>query len=169
MSGPIFEEFRKLNREHFHAIWQMAQSGDMEGLDEEEQRLARIMLDHSDEYFNQFEFADVLADREFDPESEVNPFLHITLHAVAEKQVKDRDPIEAFQFYNAMLKNKCTKHEAIHILSAILIRFIFPVLKERRAFSLDSYRNVLKQYKSRKPKRILELLKTEPDFVTGEN
>jgi len=53
----------------------------MKGLSEEEQQLARIMLDHSDEYFNQFEFADVLADREFDPESEVNPFfiLHSTL------------------------------------------------------------------------------------------
>jgi len=27
---------------------------------------------------------------------EVNPFLHVTLHAVAEKQVEARDPIEPF-------------------------------------------------------------------------
>lgn len=97
--------------------------------------------------------------------SEVNPFLHITLHAISEKQVQDRDPIEAFQFYNAMLKNKCTRHGAIHLLSAILIKFIFPVLKERGRFSLDSYRNLLKKYKSRKPDKIFDLLEKEPDPI----
>jgi hypothetical protein len=162
---PLFKLFREVNREHVHAIWQKAQSGDMEGLGEEEHQLAKIMLDHSDEYFNQFEFADVLADREFDPEREVNPFLHITLHAIVEKQVQDRDPIEAFQFYNAMLKNKCTRHEAIHLLGAILIKFIFPVLKERGKFSLDGYRNLLKKYKSRKPEKICDLLEKEPDPI----
>jgi hypothetical protein len=165
MIDSIFEVFRKVNREHLHDLWQRAQNGELEGVTEEEERLAKIMLDHSDEYFNQFEFADVLADREFDPESEANPFLHVTLHAVAEKQVQDRDPIEAFQFYNAMLRNKCTKHEAIHLLSAILIKFIFPILKERGRFSLDSYRNLLKKYKSRKPEKIFALLETEPDPI----
>ena len=162
---PLFKLFRGVNREHLHTIWQKAQTGDMEGLGGEEQQLAKIMLDHSDEYFNQFEFADVLADREFDPESEVNPFLHITLHAIAEKQVQDRDPIEAFQFYNAMLKNRCTRHEAMHLLSAILIKFMFPVLKERGRFSLDGYRNLLKKYKSRKPEKIFDLLEKEPDPI----
>ena len=161
----VFKLFREVNREHLHTIWQKAQTGDIEGLDEEEQQLAKIMLDHSDEYFNQFEFADVLADREFDPESEVNPFLHITLHAIAEKQVQDRDPIEAFQFYNAMLKNKCTRHETIHLLGAILIKFMFPVLKGGGRFSLDGYRNLLKKYKSRKPEKICDLLEKEPDPI----
>ncbi len=168
MIDPLFKLFREVNREHLHTIWQKAQTGDREGLGEEEQQLAKIMLDHSDEYFNQFEFADVLADREFDPESEVNPFLHITLHAIAEKQVQDRDPIEAFQFYNAMLKNKCTRHEAIHLLAAILIKFIFPVLKERVRFSLDGYRNLLKKYKSRRPEKIFDLLEKEPDPILDE-
>lgn len=68
MIDSVFELFRKVNREHLHTIWRKAQNGCMEGLDEEEQRLANIMLDHSDEYFNQFEFADVLANREFGPE-----------------------------------------------------------------------------------------------------
>jgi membrane peptidoglycan carboxypeptidase len=30
-----------------------------------------------------------------------------------------------------MLKNKCTRHEAVHLLGTILIKFMFPVLKER--------------------------------------
>ncbi len=98
MTDFVFEAFRRPNRENLHRIWQAARGGKLEDLEEEEQRLGKIMLQHSDEYFNQFEFADVLADREFDPETEVNPFLHITLHAVIEKQLDQHDPIEAFQF-----------------------------------------------------------------------
>lgn len=157
----VFKELRQLNRQHFHYLWRKANNGELEGLTEEEQRLAKIMLAHSDEYFNQFEFADTLADRQFHPESEVNPFLHVTLHAVAEKQVEDRNPMEAFQFYNAMLKNKCSRHEAIHLLMTILIKFLFPVLKEGVEFDLDGYRKLLKIYKSRNPDKIIRLLDKE--------
>ena len=157
----VFKELRESNRQHFHFLWQKAKSGELEGLHEEEQRLAKIMLAHSDEYFNQFEFADTLADHQFDPESEVNPFLHVTLHAVGEKQVEDRNPMEAFQFYNAMVKKKCTRHEAIHLLITILIKFLFPVLKEKVKFDLDRYRKLLKTYKSRNPEKIIGLLEKE--------
>jgi hypothetical protein len=161
MENPLYGEVRAVSRKHFHEIWKKAQAGDLEGLTEEEQRLAKIMLDHSDEYFNQFEFADAMADHEYDPKSEVNPFLHVTLHAAAEKQVADRDPIEAFQFYNAMLKNKCSRHEAIHLLLNIMIKFLFQTLKEKVPFPLDSYRRALIEYKSRKPEKIYRLLKKD--------
>ena len=157
----VFKELQQLNREHFYHLWRKANKGELDGLTEEEQRLAKIMLAHSDEYFNQFEFADTLADHQFDPESEVNPFLHVTLHAVAEKQIEDREPIEAFQFYNGMIRSKCTRHEAIHLLITILIKFLFPVLKEKVKFDLDGYRNLLKRYKSRNPEKIIGLLEKE--------
>jgi hypothetical protein len=124
------------------------------------------MLDHSDEYFNQFEFADTLADHEYDPETEVNPFLHVTLHAIAEKQVQDRNPIEAFQFYNAMLRKKCSRHEAIHLLGNILVRFIFYTLKEEKPFPLDHYCKVLRELKSRKPEKVAQFLE---DLEIGED
>ncbi len=156
-----FEAFRQANREHLHSIWRKAQDGQLDGLDEEERRLAEIMLDHSDEYFNQFEFADVLTDHEFDAESEVNPFMHVALHALLEKQLKDREPIEALQFYNAMLRNRCSAHEAIHLLMAVLIKFLFPIFKKRGRFDLDGYRKLLRMYKMRKPDKILTLLESE--------
>jgi tetratricopeptide (TPR) repeat protein len=158
MNDSVFEPLRGINRKHFHEIWKKAQGGELQGLTDEEQHLGKIMLDHSDEYFNQFEFADALADHEYNPETEVNPFLHVTLHAVAEKQIQDRNPIEAFQFYNAMLRKKCSRHEAIHLLNIILVKFIFQVLKEKKPFPLDSYRKILKEYKSRKPEKIDRLL-----------
>ena len=163
------EAFREVNREHLHLLWRKSQAGEMEGLDEEERRLAEIMLDHSDEYFNQFEFADVLAGREFDAIEETNPFLHVAIHACVEKQVEDRDPIEAFQFYNAMLRNKCNRHEAIHLLMTIFLRFLFPILKQKKGhFNLDIYLNLLKKYKFRKPEKIFDLLEGEPDPVINE-
>ena len=158
MDDSFFGTLRGINRKHFYEIWKKAQSGELQDLTDEEQRLGKIMLDHSDEYFNQFEFADALADHEYDPETGVNPFLHVTLHAIAEKQVQDRNPIEAFQFYNAMLRNKCSRHEAIHLLNIILIKFIFQTLKEKVPFPLDNYRKILKEYKSRNPKKINRLV-----------
>jgi hypothetical protein len=163
-----FGAFRQANRQHLHNIWQRAQSGRLDGLSEEERRLAEVMLAHSDEYFNQFEFADVLADHEFDPESEVNPFMHVALHALLEKQVKDHEPIEALQFYNAMLRNKCPAHEAIHLLMGILLKFLFPILKKRSRFDLDGYRKLLKIYKTRKPDKIIAFLESEPDSSDTE-
>jgi hypothetical protein len=158
MQDSVFGMLRGINRKHFHDIWKKAQKEELYDLNEEEQRLGKIMLDHSDEYFNQFEFADALADHEYNPESEVNPFLHVILHAIAEKQIQDRNPIEAFQFYNAMLRKKCSRHEAIHLLNIILTRFIFQILKEKKPFPLEGYRKILKDYKSRKPEKIDQLL-----------
>lgn len=162
MDDSVFKVFREINRQHFHEIWEKAQSGQLQELSEEEQSLGKIMLDHSDKYFNQFEFADTLADHEYDPGSEVNPFLHVTLHAIAEKQIEDRDPIEAFQFYNAMLRKKCSPHEAVHLLSTILVRFIFQILKEKKPFPLETYRKTLKELKPRNPKKINQLLEDIP-------
>jgi len=158
MDDPAFKALRGINREHFHEIWEKAQSGELQDLTEEEQHLGKIMLDHSDEYFNQFEFADALADHEYEPGTGVNPFLHVMLHAIAEKQVQDRNPIEAFQFYNAMLRNKCSRHEAIHLLTIILVKFIFETLKNKVPFPLDNYCKILKEYKSRKPEKINQLI-----------
>jgi hypothetical protein len=95
---------------------------------------------------------------------------HVTFHAVAEKQIQDRSPIEAFQFYNAMLHNKCSRHEAIHLLTNIMVRFVFYTLKEKKPFPLDRYCKVLKELKSRKPGKIPQLLEDiEIDEEQEEN
>ncbi len=161
MSNPSFKELEQLNREHLHEIWQKARCNELEGLTDEEQKLAKVMLAHSEEYSNQFEFADVLGDHEYDPDNEVNPFLHIVMHVAAENQIEARDPIEAFQFYNAMLRQKCSRHEAVHLLMSVLLYFLFPVLQAKRPFNLAAYCKLLKDYKSRKPEKIPDLLEKE--------
>ena len=153
---------RTVQREQMHELWEKAKAGDVEDLDDEERRLVKIMREHEDEFFNDFEFADVTADHEYDPETETNPFLHISIHSVVEEQLESKDPIEALQFYNSMRQKKCSHHDTLHLIGMMLAPFMFNTLKENVPFDLDSYSKVLKKYKNRNPERIPDLLESEP-------
>lgn len=158
MKDQAFKLFRSANREHFHFLWEKARNNELDGLDEEDRRLAEAMLLHEDEFFNEFEFADVLHDREFDPDTDVNPFLHITIHTIVENQLAAKDPIEVFQFYNAMRKKKCSHHDTIHLVGALLVPLMFDTMKNQAPFDHDRYVSMLKKYKSRHPDKIWALL-----------
>lgn len=158
MKDQALKLFRSVSREHLHFLWEKAKNNELNGLSEEDRRLAEAMLLHEDEFFNVFEFADVLHDREFDLDTDVNPFLHITIHTVVENQLAAKGPIEVFQFYNAMRKKKCSHHETIHLIGAILVPLMFDTMKHQRPFDNDRYVSLLKKYKSRKPDNIWKLL-----------
>ena len=81
-----------------------------------------------------------------------------------ENQLESKDPIEALQFYNAMRQKKCSHHDTLHLIGLILAPFMFHTLQANRPFDLDSYKKLLKKYKTRKPDRIPELLESESLF-----
>ena len=159
----MYSELRRLNREHMHMIWEVAKTGDLDVLEAEERQIAEVMLEHQDKYFNQFEMADVLADHEYDPESETDPFLHVIFHAIVENQLDARDPIEVYQFYNSMRKKKVSRHDTIHLIGAILAPLVVSSLQGRRAFDLEQYKSLLKRAKAKKPEKIMDWLEREPD------
>ena len=163
MKDEALKLFRSANREHLHFLWEKAKNNDLDGLDDEDRRLAEAMLLHEDEFFNVFEFADVLHEREFDPDTDVNPFLHITIHTAVENQLAAKDPIEVFQFYNAIRKKKCSHHDAIHLIAAILVPLMFDTMKNKAPFDNDRYVSLLKKYKSRNPDKIWSLLDSSDD------
>jgi hypothetical protein len=160
------EELRKLlrqvSRTEMYDLWERAKEGDFEGLTDEEERIAKIMLDHQDEFYNQFEFADLTYDHEYDPETEYDPFLHVTIHSTVQAQLEQKDPIEVVQFYNAMRKKKYSHHDAIHLVGQILICLIFDVINYQKPFDLDTYRKLLKKYKTRNPEKLMDSLETDP-------
>ncbi|MBC8391421.1 MAG: DUF1841 family protein [Deltaproteobacteria bacterium] len=158
----IFSSLRVMQREEMHALWEKAKNLELDGLDPEEKQIAKIMLDHQDEFFNDFEFSDVTADREYDPETESNPFLHIYIHCVIETQLEIKDPIEALQFYNAMRQKKYPHHDTLHLLGAILAPLMFSTLQTKTPFQIDNYKKLLTKYKKRRPDKIFDLLETEP-------
>jgi hypothetical protein len=155
-------ELRKLTRERSHFLWEIAKTGDLSTLSPEDKKLAEIMLEH-EEYHNQFEIADLLGEHEYDVDTEVNPFLHVTMHGVAENQLANRDPIEVYQFYNVMRKQKTSHHEAVHLICAVLAPLMFKTLKEKKVFDLEEYRSHLKSYKHMKPEKIFSSLEKQED------
>jgi hypothetical protein len=154
----------RLTREHMTKTWQRVRNDDLEDLTDEDLRIARIMQEHKEVLFDEFSIADLNPEYEFDPDSEVNPFLHITVHAIVEKQIEDREPIEAFQFFNAMRRKNCARHDAVHLVGLILTPLIFRVLKNSEPFDLPLYTALLTKYKHRNPARIPGLLENEPDW-----
>jgi hypothetical protein len=136
-------------------VWEIAKTGDLSGLSPEDKKLAEIMLEH-EEFHNQFEIADVLSEHEYEPDKEVNPFLHVTLHVIAETQLENRDPIEAYQFYNAMRKKKASHHDAVHLIGVVLAPLMWKTLRDQRAFDLKEYRSRLKNLKHMKPEKIFD-------------
>ena len=160
--GPVLEDLRKFNGERFHLIWKAAQTGNLQSLNEEQRSLAEIMLEH-EEYHNQFEIADHLSEHEYDAETETNPFLHITFHQIIESQLEARDPIEVYQFFNAMLKKKLSRHEVVHLIGHILSYLIYACLQEQKEFDLERYKSLLKKYKNRNPDRLPALIESDFD------
>jgi len=151
------ETLRKLNHEYLCKIWQVAKAGDLESLSGEAGRLATVMLEH-EEYHNQFEIADHLHDHEYDVDQETNPFLHIAIHTVVENQLEARDPIEVYQFYNAMRKHAVPRHDIVHMIGAIVAPLIFDVKQEGKPFDLGRYVRILKKCKTKKPHKVWDAI-----------
>ena len=162
MEDEIRKIMRQVTRERMYELWGHAKEKDFEGLEEEEVRIAKIMMDHKSEFYNQFEFADLTYDHEHNANSEYDPFLHLTIHSIAENQLEQKNPIEVVQFYNAMRKKKYSHHDAIHLVGQILIYLIYDVMENQRPFDLLTYQKLLKKYKSRNPEKFTNLLEKEP-------
>lgn len=162
MKDDIFKDMKTMSREGFQAIWESAKKGALDGLSSEDRKMAEIMLDH-EEFHNQFEIADLLSEHEYDPEREVNPFLHVTLHALTETQLENRDPIEVFQFYNAMRKKNASHHEAIHLIGIVFTPLMFDTIRGKKPFDLEEYRSRLKKMKALKPEKIFASIAEEEE------
>jgi len=158
MEDEVRQFFRTVGRGRLKKIWQRVKTGDWDDLEGEERRYAEAMADHRDEYFDGFEVADA---RLLDPETDTDAYLHVSMHVVIDGQLQQKEPIEAVQLYNALRRKKTDHHEAVHLLAAFFVPFLFDVLKTGREFDMDGYRRLLKKFKSRKAEKIWELLDRE--------
>jgi hypothetical protein len=162
MDSETRKILKQISREKMSELWERAKERHYEGLNDEEQRIAKIMVEHEDEFYNQLEFADLTYDHEYDPDTEFNPFLHITIHSIVEAQLAQKEPIETLQFYNAIRKQKYSHHDSIHFVGQIVSCMIFDVMKHKRPFNSELYRKLLKKYKTRNPEKLMDLLDKEP-------
>ena len=162
MVEQISKLLKLVSHDQMSELWEKAKQRDLQGLDDEKQRLVKIMVDHEDELLNQFEHADLSYDPELSPEADYDPFLHISIHLLVETQLDQNDPLEAVEFFNAMCRQKYARHDAVHLIGQILGYFVFEVLENQKPFDLETYRKLLMKYKSRDPEKLMDLLENEP-------
>jgi prevent-host-death family protein len=163
MQDELRNTLQAINRENLAALWKKAKAGDLEDLNDEEKLIARIMVDHDEEFHSEFEAAGKAKQPLLEVEEEVNPFLHVALHTITENQLAARDPIEVFQFYNAMRKKKVSRHDTVHLIGFFLMPLVFHTLQTGSPFDEARYRALLKKMKKRDPWKIPDLLETELD------
>lgn len=147
-------------RLNIHRIWKAAPSWHVDDLSEEDYKLYTIMQDH-EEYREQFENADTLTEHEYDPNTEVNPFLHISLHQMVEDQIASTAPLETGLFYETMENQGYSHHEIVHLISLILIRITWDALLKQKPFDESQYRQILKAYRKKSPEEIPQALEKE--------
>jgi hypothetical protein len=63
-----------------------------------------------------------------------------------------------------MRKKKCSHHDTIHLIAAIMTPLMFDTMKNQVPFDNDRYVSLLKKYKLRNPKKIWKLLDSSGDI-----
>ena len=136
---------RSLNMKEFHNIWEDSKAG--KALEGEEKVIAHLMKQHP-EFHQEFEMADVYADidLQYDPDKEVNPFLHIAIHAIVENQLAANDPPGVAEFFKRRKYKKETRHETSHMVGLLIMEQIFEMFKNAVPFDLDRYKRDLEKY-----------------------
>jgi len=166
MTADFSKEQDKLQRwilrQKMNRIWQAAKSGRLDDFNDEEKQVAHIMLEH-EEYKDDFDNADLLADYAYNPDAEVNPFLHISTHLMIENQLKGQGRNEVRKFYDAMKEKGCSHHQIIHLIGLILLPLLYEVLKYKRMFDGERYERLLIKYRRAKPGKLSALLEKEFD------
>lgn len=159
--SKIYEKLqRKHLRQNMHRVWKTAQSGEIDKLSDEDYKLLVIMQGH-EQFHDQFDNADALAEYEYDPETEVNPFLHIAIHQMVEDQIASNEPMEASLFLEAMEDKGHSRHDILHLISMILIQITCHTLLKQKPFDELRYRQILKSYINLTPEEIPEALDSE--------
>lgn len=159
---------RRMIRQKMHLIWKVAQSGNLDSLNDEEKQIAGIMLEH-EEFNDDFNNTEALVDYEYDPDTEVNPFMHISIHTAVESQLKQEEPLEVCEFYNAMKEKGVSHHEIIHGIGFIFIPLIFDTLKHLKSFDVERYKLLLRKYKDADPEMFEALMKEEFENQHGQD
>jgi hypothetical protein len=119
-------------------------------LNQKEQKLAMIIMNHQ-EYQEYFENKDILDGREYKEGEGFNPFLHISLHEMAEDQVVSETPIEAAVLCEYIESMGYSRHEGLHVIMTILINMIVAGYKNNKPFDEQRYKRLLAKCRKVKP------------------
>jgi predicted NAD-dependent protein-ADP-ribosyltransferase YbiA (DUF1768 family) len=155
---------RKSFRMTINKVWNTIKEGHSVELNQEDQKLYHTLLDHQ-EYQEYFENDDLLDGSEYPGSEGFNPFLHISLHQMAEDQLASETPVEAALLCESIEKMGHSRHEAIHVIIMILIHMIFDAYKNQKPFNEERYKRLLVKCRKVKPSEMQGVV--ERDFSSN--
>ena len=164
MTDNFTKTFEKLKRQSsrmtINKIWNLIKEGNSIELNQEDQKLVMIIMDHQ-EYQEYFEDEYLLEGNEYAATEEFNPFLHISLHQMAEDQIASETPIEAVLLCESIDKLGYSRHEAIHVIMMIMIHLIFDAYKNNKLFDEKRYKRLLIKCRKVKPSEMQDVVERE--------
>ena len=164
MTDSFAKTFETLHRQSFrktiNKVWNTIKEGHSVELNQEDQRLYSILLDHR-KYQQYFENEDLLDGSECPASEGFNPFLHISLHQMAEEQLASETPVEAALLCESVEKMGHSRHEAIHAIIMILIHVIFDAYKNNKPFNNERYMRLLVKCRKVKPSEMQAVVERE--------
>ncbi len=135
-----FKEVAKLSREIIHSIWEKSESS--VPLTAEEKRIAAVLRQH-DRYENAWGEGNSAANGYSDVKGS-NPFLHIHVHLIIEKQLRDGNLPELITAVEKLTDRGMKRHEIIHSVGRVLLEEMYNMMQERRPFDRSRYVEGLK-------------------------
>jgi len=130
-----YKQIALLNRAYMAEVWHKVNEN--ADLTEEEELLAEQMQAHS-EYSEVWENKD-LGEHFFDLTKEENPFLHISLHVMLERQIRSNNPPYVRRAIERLAAQGEDPHDVQHAILRILVSEMWAVMTQRRPFNLKQY------------------------------
>ena len=130
------------SRSQYFEIWKKVKAGNK--LEGEEKIIGELMQQHK-EFYNEWESTNF--DYEYDPDTEVNPFLHIQFDLIVMNQMNNNNPAQTKITYDSLIKHNHSHLEATHKIASVLAEEIWSVFSFKKEFNEKRYIDKLKKLK----------------------
>ncbi|MFP4497565.1 MAG: DUF1841 family protein [Vulcanimicrobiota bacterium] len=129
----IFENIKK--KEHFLDLWK--NKDNKEQFDSDDALMLSIMENHKrfHDVFNSPDVYDIL-----NKKSAEDPFFHITIHYLLQKQLLSQEPPEVKKAFDILSGRGVPEKRILHGLGLVLADEMFTMLKNKASFNENSYR-----------------------------
>jgi hypothetical protein len=143
MDPNLASAMREMSRGAFQDIWQRGRKG--EHLTTEDEAIYAAMQLHP-EYTDIWSNAGQLGQREVLVDG-VNPFLHVAMHSVIERQIQDQNPPETSQAMFRLTRAGMDRHEAMHRVLEVFTELLWDTIREKKPFDQSKYHRRLRAIK----------------------
>jgi hypothetical protein len=125
-------EVAQLSRKIIHSIWKKTERA--LPLTAEEERIADVLRRHR-EYERVWQGTEKVRART----GMVNPYLHVHIHLIVEKQLRDGEPPEVKGIADCLAERGMEQHRVVHSIGVVFLEEMYNMIREHRPFDHRRY------------------------------